>query len=105
MPYCFRSYYKLLCKIERNIKRDRIFVTINPLRKNGGIWYKNFSVGINEINKQMKKAAEHTGLDIKLSEEKSLTILYINYSVQFGQMWGWCIPKNENSQSSEYNLY
>ncbi|XP_031334073.1 uncharacterized protein LOC116164086 [Photinus pyralis] len=62
-----RLYHLLVKKRGDNITTDRFFLTPNPYWTNTECsnWYKNSPVGINEITKWVKHAAEETGLDIK----------------------------------------
>lgn len=60
-------YHKLISKRGNNVKTDRLFLTPNKFwnLNESSNWYKNSPVGINEIAKWAKIAAEETGLDVK----------------------------------------
>lgn len=59
-----RLFKKLMSKRGPNIKSDRLFLTPNlAWSKNANSpWYKNMPIGVNEINKWTKSAAERIGL-------------------------------------------
>lgn len=60
-----RLLKKMLSKRTPNIKTNRLFLTPNPDWQKTKIWYKNCPVGLNQLSKWTRSAAESIGLDTK----------------------------------------
>lgn len=59
--YPARLYRKLLEKRNNHITTDRLFLTVNPNWNEEGSrkWYKNMSIGRNEIGKWIQQPAKN----------------------------------------------
>lgn len=62
-----RLWNKMMCKRTKNIKTRRLFLAVNKdwNKYPTSCWYKNTPLGVNEISKWTKLAAEAIGLDTK----------------------------------------